>query len=442
MTLPTITWSWIVSIAIGLLGISVMVIVHELGHFAAARAFGISVQTLQFGFGPAILRWGKGETEYRIAAIPFGGMCRMMGQDDLRNAIAQKKKHIETCEEGSIWSVGAGKRILVYLAGPLSNILFAFLCYTILLSMNTVVPYSPARIVVASDYPSLYQVETCAASDAGLATGDLISSIDGIPIDSYEALQAELSERKDAPSIQVETQRGVFELSPVEGVFGILPFKEAVVGHVNMDTPEKKAGLRTGDVIVYANGRSVSNMFDLLVESSASDYMTLTVQRNDGIHEISFPNPDSTLDFTLMQQTRTVPGKDFGTALGIAVRECFKNFKQSIVSLANVIKGKSDAHETLGGTFAASQSMGMLTTKGFAAGFNSGMRIVLFLLASVSISLCVANLLPIPALDGGLIVLSFAELITGHTFHPKLYLGLQITGIAIIALIFVLLTFL
>lgn len=442
MTLPSITWSWIVSIAIGLLGISVMVIVHELGHFAAARAFGISVQTLQFGFGPAIFRWGKGETEYRIAAIPFGGMCRMMGQDDLRNAIVQKKKHIETCEEGSIWSVGAGKRILVYLAGPLSNILFAFLCYTILLSMNTVVPYSPARIVVASDYPSLYQVETCAASDAGLATGDTIASIDGIPIDSYEALQAELSERKDAPSIQVETQRGVFELSPEEGVFGILPFKEAVVGHVNMDTPEKKAGLRTGDVIVYANGRRVSNMFDLLVESSASDYMTLTVQRDDGIHEISFPNPDSTLNFTLMQQTRTVPGKDFGTALGIAVRECFKNFKQSIVSLANVIKGKSDAHETLGGTFAASQSMGMLTTKGFAAGFNSGMRIVLFLLASVSISLCVANLLPIPALDGGLIVLSFAELITGHTFQPKLYLGLQITGIAIIALIFVLLTFL
>ena len=442
MTLPTITWSWIVSIAIGLLGISVMVIVHELGHFAAARAFGISVQTLQFGFGPAIFRWGKGETEYRIAAIPFGGMCRMMGQDDLRNAIAQKKKHIETCEEGSIWSVGAGKRILVYLAGPLSNILFAFLCYTILLSMNTVVPYSPARIVVASDYPSLYQVETCAASDAGLATGDAISSIDGVSIDSYEALQAELSERKDASSIKVETQRGVFEMSPVEGVFGILPFKEAVVGHVNMDTPEKKAGLRTGDVIVYANERRVSNMFDLLVESSASDYMTLTVQRDDGIHEISFPNPDSTLNFTLMQQTRTVPGKDFGTALSMAVRECFRNFKQSIVSLANVIKGKSNAHETLGGTFAASQSMGMLTTKGFAAGFNSGMRIVLFLLASVSISLCVANLLPIPALDGGLIVLSFAELITGHTFHPKLYLGLQITGIAIIALIFVLLTFL
>ena len=95
----------------------------------------------------------------------------------------------------------------------------------------------------------------------------------------------------------------------------------------------------------------------------------------------------------------------------------------------------------MGGTFAASQSIGMLTTSGFAHGFNSGMRIVLFLLASVSISLAVANLLPIPALDGGLILLSFAELVTRRTFHPRVYVVLQIVGTimifaAIIALSF------
>lgn len=441
MTLPTITWSWIISIAIGLLGISIMVIIHEVGHFVAAKACGISVQALQFGFGPAIIRWGRGETEYRIAAIPFGGMCKMMGQDDLKSAIAQKKKHIETCEDGSIWSVGAWKRILVYIAGPLSNIIFAFVCYTTLLCMGTVVPYSPARIVVASDYPSLFGIDSCAASQAGLETGDNVLSIDGRIIDSYEELQSELSKGKDSASISMETQRGTFELKSFDGVFGILPFKEAIVGHVNIDTPEKKAGLKAGDRILSANGRSVTNMFDLLVESSSSDTIELVVQRGDETIPISFPNPDSTLNFSLMQQTKSIEGMAPSLAMKVALRECFENFKQSIISLANVMKGKSQAHETLGGTFAASQSMGMLTTKGFAAGFNSGMRIVLFLLASVSVSLCVANLLPIPALDGGLIVLSLAELITGHTFHPKLYLALQITGIAMIGLIFVLLTF-
>jgi len=440
MTL-NLTWSWIISIAIGLLGISIMVIIHELGHFIAARACKISVQTLQFGFGPAIIKWGKGETEYRIAIIPFGGMCKMRGQDDLKNAIAQKKKHIETCEDGSIWAVSAWKRIIVYLAGPFSNILFAFFCYTILLTMPTLVSHSPARIVVASDYPTLYEITECAASKAGLQTGDYITEIDSELVSSFEEIQEKLALRKEAQIITVTTQRGIFELSPIDGMFGLLPFKEAIVGHVNIDTPEKKAGLKTGDIILEVNGRTVTNMFDLLVESSSSTYLSLLVSRNDKQIYISFDNPSSTLNFTLLQQTNTVSGMGFSNAIKVSLKECFYNFSQSIVSLANVIRGKSNAHETLGGTFAASQSMGMLTTKGFAAGFNTGIRIVLYLLASVSISLCVANLLPIPALDGGLIVLSIAELITGHTFHPRLYLALQVIGILIIGLLFVLLTF-
>ncbi|MBQ6672181.1 MAG: site-2 protease family protein, partial [Spirochaetales bacterium] len=97
--------------------------------------------------------------------------------------------------------------------------------------------------------------------------------------------------------------------------------------------------------------------------------------------------------------------------------------------------------ETLGGTFAASQSIGMLTTNGFAHGFNSGIRIALFLMASVSISLAVANLLPIPALDGGLILVSLAELVTRRTFHPRFYLTLQIVGTIMIVTVIALLSF-
>ena len=106
-----------------------------------------------------------------------------------------------------------------------------------------------------------------------------------------------------------------------------------------------------------------------------------------------------------------------------------------------VISGSSKAKETLGGTIAASESIGLLTTQGFSSGFITGIKTVLFLLASVSISLCVANLLPIPALDGGLMVQCIAELITKKTFHPKFYLTLQIIGLTIIFLAIGLLTF-
>lgn len=418
-----------------------MVVVHELGHFIVARICGISVQTLQFGFGPPILKWGKRETEYRIAIIPFGGLCRMRGQDDLKNAISQKKKHIETCEDGSIWSVSAIKRIIVYLAGPFFNMLFAFLCYTILLSINTVQPSSIPKIVLISDYPSLYGIEECAAHVAGMKTGDVVLSVDGTNVATYEELQEILAQKTKESSITIQTETSTYEMTPIDEMFGILPFKEAIVGYVNPNTPEKKAGLKAGDRIVSVNGNAVTNMFDLLVASTSNTYLVFVVQRGEELVELGFENPNGTLNFTLMQQTITVPGMKIFEALKISGQECFSNFAQSIVSLLKVIRGKAEAHETLGGTLAASESMGMLTTKGFSAGFNSGIRIALYLLASVSISLCVANLLPIPALDGGLILLSIAELITGHTFNPKLYLAMQILGILFIVAIFILLTF-
>ena len=150
------TWSSIISILIGFLGISIMILVHEIGHMLAARACGIRVEALSFGLGPAVFRWGKNVTKYIIRAIPFGGSCKMSGGDDIQNAIRQNKKHIESYEDGSIWSVGPIKRIIAYAAGPLFNIIFAFFCYALLLTIPTVVSVYPSRIVLSSDYPALY----------------------------------------------------------------------------------------------------------------------------------------------------------------------------------------------------------------------------------------------------------------------------------------------
>ena len=435
------TWSSIISILIGFLGISVMILVHEIGHMLAARACGITVEVLSFGFGPAIFRWGKKDTQYVIRAIPFGGSCKMSGGDDIRNAISQKKKHIESYEDGSIWSVSPIKRIIAYAAGPFFNIIFAFLCYAILMTMPTIVSTYPPRVVLSSDYPALYNIESTAASEAGIRTGDMILSVNGKPVSNYTEMQNELSLAKNDESVLIETDRGTFTVHPRDGVFGFLPYQEAVIAHVDSDTPEKKAGLKSGDVITVINGKAVTNMMDLLEASNSSDHIIMTVLRKGTAVGIEFDNPGTSLSLTLVQQTMKIKGQNFFRVLWESGRECFSNFVQSVSSLINVIRGKSSAGETLGGTFAASQSIGMLTTKGFAHGFNSGIRMVLFLLASVSISLAVANLLPIPALDGGLILVSFAELVTGRTFHPKMYLTLQVVGTTMIVLAIVLLSF-
>ena len=435
------TWSSIVSILIGFLGISVMILVHEIGHMMAARACGIRVEALSFGLGPALFKWGKNDTKYIIRAIPFGGSCKMSGGDDIQNAIRQNKKHIESYEDGSIWSVGPIKRIIAYAAGPLFNIIFAFLCYALLLTIPTIVSVYPSRIVLSSDYPALYNVESTPASEAGIRTGDTILSIDGNAVSNYPEITSQLSLVKNNESVVIETDRGTFTVHPKDGSFGFLPYQEAVIAHVEADTPEKKAGLKNGDIITAVNGKEVTNMFDLLEAAQTTDYITMTVRRGDKDVEVGFDNPGTSLNITLVQQTVKVKGSNFFSALLVSSRECFSIFTQSVRSLFNVIRGKASAGETLGGTFAASQSIGMLTTKGFAHGFNSGMRIVLFLLASVSISLAVANLLPIPALDGGLIIVSLAELITRRTFHPKMYLTLQVVGTVMIVLAITLLSF-
>ena len=435
------TWSSILSILIGFLGIGIMILVHEFGHAFAARACGITVEALSFGFGPAIFKRTRGETQFIIRAIPFGGSCKMSGGDDIQNAITQKKKHIESYEDGSIWSVGPVKRIIAYAAGPLANIIFAFLCYAILMTMPTIVSVNPARVALSSDYPSLVQNYSTAAYDAGIRTGDSILSIEGIAVSNYNEMQQALAQVKDRESVSIVTDRGSFTVHPENGVFGFLPFQETVVGHVVSDSPEKKAGLKVRDRIISANGKPVTNMMDLLVASIESDRITFEVLRDGKTVEISFDNPTSSLNFTLVQMTVTIKGINFFKALWMSGRECFSNFRQSIVSLVNVIRGKASAGETLGGTFAASQSIGMLTTNGFAHGFNSGIRIALFLMASVSISLAVANLLPIPALDGGLILVSLAELVTRRTFHPRFYLTLQIVGTIMIVTAIALLSF-
>ncbi|MBQ7508721.1 MAG: RIP metalloprotease RseP [Spirochaetales bacterium] len=435
------TWSSILSILIGFLGIGIMILVHEFGHAFAARACGITVEALSFGFGPAIFKRTRGETQFIIRAIPFGGSCKMSGGDDIQNAITQKKKHIESYEDGSIWSVGPVKRIIAYAAGPLANIIFAFLCYAILMTMPTIVSVNPARVALSSDYPSLVQNYSTAAYDAGIRTGDSILSIEGIAVSNYSEMQQALAQVKDRESVSIVTDRGSFTVHPENGVFGFLPFQETVVGHVVSDSPEKKAGLKVRDRIISANGKPVTNMMDLLVASSESDRITFEVLRDGKTVELSFDNPTSSLNFTLVQMTVTIKGINFFKALWMSGRECFSNFRQSIVSLVNVIRGKASAGETLGGTFAASQSIGMLTTNGFAHGFNSGIRIALFLMASVSISLAVANLLPIPALDGGLILVSLAELVTRRTFHPRFYLTLQIVGTIMIVTAIALLSF-
>ena len=106
-----------------------MVSIHELGHFLAAKASSITVEVFAYGWGKPLRTWRRGETEFRINMFPIGGYCRLKGADDLGRALANGNNEFTHIEQGSLFAAPPLKRIFTYIAGPLANLIFAFIIF-------------------------------------------------------------------------------------------------------------------------------------------------------------------------------------------------------------------------------------------------------------------------------------------------------------------------
>lgn len=427
-----------VSILTGLIGINLMIFIHEAGHYIMAKICRIDVDALALGFGPIIKSWKReGKTEFRICAIPLGGYCRLKGQQDLERAIARKDSTFSLAEDKSLFSAHPWKRLLIYIAGPFFNILFAIFCYTTLLTLPVPSNITPPRIVLANDYKELFPDKYPSTK---LITGDVIFSVNGEKVETYIELSSKLSELAKMDEYCVfETDRGSFSMKPLNGKFGILPFTPTKVSNITPSSAEANAGLMKGDIIFKANDKEISNMFDLL--SLPLGWTTFSVLRRNNIEQISFFHSETNFEFSLYTPFEFKKEFSFSQALNRALTHFIVIFSTTLDSLENMFRGSAKISSTVSGTWQASQSIGFMATEGFESNSYSGIRIVLYLLGCLSISLAIANLIPIPSLDGGLILLSLLEIIFRRTFPPKFHLILQLIGwsliIVIVTLLFV-----
>lgn len=451
----------ILSAIIGLLGIGIMVFVHEGGHYLAARTFGIFVEVFSFGMGPKVFSWKRKETEFRISLLPFGGYCRMRGSDDLTRALESKQKEFEHAEAGSLFSVAPWRRLLTYLAGPMANILFAITVYTFFSMMSYQTLSDPPRIVVTSDYPTLFSMTEREASEvpaalAGLHTGDEVVRYNGQAIEDYQQLLT-LLKASEGSTVTLDVLRDgqplEIALTPARKedgggyFFGISSYIEPVVERVTKDSPEYLAGLRPGDRIVVASDTPIMNMLDLssLLLAKPAE-ITLTVERDGGTFALSFipsvgDDGTPTFNFSLHSDTKTVKGLGFHEGLAHSIGQAFRLVGNTFISIGQVITGKADIRSSFTGPWRASMMIGDITTQGFSDSPKAGIRAMLYLLGVVSISLAVANLLPIPALDGGLIMMSVIEMLLHKQVSPRTYLMLQFIGMGCVLLILGFMTF-
>ena len=178
-------WLTIYRVILGLLGLGIVVFVHELGHFLGARAMGIGVEAFSIGWGKPILKKKFRGVEYRLGLFPLGGYCKMQGDGNFEEAY-NKQLQGEKPEEGSFLGVSPYRRIVACLAGPLFNLIFAVLVLSCIWGIGFEVNTLSNRIVLVSE---IVPGEAYPADEAGLQTGDRIVSIMGRNTETFLDIQ-------------------------------------------------------------------------------------------------------------------------------------------------------------------------------------------------------------------------------------------------------------
>ncbi len=243
--------------------VSSLIFIHESGHFAFAKIFGVKVLTFSIGFGPKVVRIRGKETEYCVGLLPFGGFVKML-EESRRNEPILPEDRFRTFESQSLW-----KRVVIVLAGPAMNVLFPIALYTsVFLEEKQFLP------------PMVGVVEPGGAAEGKLEPGDHIVAVDGDPVTSYPEVRRVISRNANKP-VKLGVERDgrtldvtvtpadvaeVRELDIVEhkGRIGFDPhFPAAVIGVSRHDSPAG-AGLRSFDLVTAVNGRRIERFVDLV----------------------------------------------------------------------------------------------------------------------------------------------------------------------------------
>jgi len=428
----------IVKIALGLFGLGIVVFFHELGHFLAARLVKIDVEAFSIGWGNPILKKKIGSVEYRLGMFPVGGYCKMKGETDYNEAWENTNKGVKP-EEGSYLAASPAARILVAVGGPLFNLLFAIVLLCFIWGFGFEMQTLDNKIILASDFTN----ESFPADIAGLETGDRIININGKDVSYYHEVHENIAinPEKNLP-ITVDRDGKILNLqvtpsldkSSGAGKIGVYFWTDSVIGSVAEGSLAQKAGLLPGDVIKTANNAPIRNTVDLLkILEKRPDHLDLEIDRNGSAQRIlldtSSPEKDIGISWKII--TYRTPNLSIPAAVAKGFKEGYKNLAVSVKSLRLLFKG-IDLTKAVSGPVRITYLMGDMAAQGFGQSVGTGLRYFIDFIAIISIALCVMNMLPLPILDGGMIILFLVEMIRKKPAHPKAISIFQTCGTVII----------
>lgn len=430
-----------IKIILGLIGLGIVVFVHELGHFIAARLTGIDVEAFSIGWGKPILKKKIGRVEYRIGMFPIGGYCKMRGENEFQDAFKNKKEDIPLIK-GTFFGAAPWRRILVSFAGPFFNLIFAIIVFSCIWGIGFEVYTMDNRIVLASDIDQ----ERYPADEAGLKTGDRIIEIDRRPIANYHDIQeviATNAEKSLALKVEREgkildvTIRPLLEKSSGAGKIGIYYWADPVISTVAGGSPAAIAGLRSGDRISRINGVEFPYTVAMLrILSEQIPVLSVEYERDGEIENTNLVIPytregNADIGITYESVRYHTPSYSPWGAVLKGANETWKTLVVSVKSFGLLFRG-IDLTQAVSGPVRITYMVGEIATEGFDQSIGTGISSMANFLALISIALCIMNLLPLPILDGGMIVLFIIETIKGRPLHPKAVYAFQTIGAVLI----------
>ena len=383
-----------------------LILIHECGHFAVAKWCNVKVNEFAIGFGPTIWKKQGKETKYAVRLIPLGGFVSMEGEDE------------RTEDSRSFSNASIPKRIAICLAGATVNIIFAIVVYFILASTS--------GTFISNEIDSI--VAGYVAEEAGLQAGDKITKINGKKIENKYDIDDAMAE-SNGNEIQVVVERSgenlEYNIKPTEvksKVTGMYLDDKCKIVAIDKGSCSEKQGIKANDILIKINDIEINGDRDKAIEAlrqSDKDTIKLTVERGNQKIDINLtPDYVSTyyLGINLKQAADTLINRIINGGI---------ETKEFLLSIVDNLK------QLFTGNVGVDQMMGPVGISEVVVKTN-GFREFIELMALVSLSLGVTNLLPVPALDGGKILLLIIEAIRRKPLKQETEINIQLLGISIL----------
>ncbi len=414
--------NFLISIAGFVIVLGVLIFVHEAGHFLVAKLFRVRVLVFSFGFGKRLFGFRKGDTDYRVSLIPLGGYVRMAGDSPEENVAGNPDEFLSKPK----W-----QRFLILFAGPFMNIVIAITFIAIAAMSGLEQPITK---------PVIAEVTTGkAGAKAGLQAGDRLVRVKGEPVEDFHDVRLIISMNAGTPIEVLYDRNGTIHkttLTPEreEGEFGpigragIAFGTEPLVGRVLDKTPAAMAGVRAGDQIVNADGKPVASLeaFAKISDDAKTKPLVVDLQRGaERLRVVLAPSSDPELSVSrgIVRPTKRIQLGPI-PALRYSVAENWKSLRLAMSALGRLFRPEGSIKE-LSGPINIARISGMVVQEGWLP--------TIMLMALISLQLGVMNLLPVPVLDGGHIMILLIEGVARRDLSLRVKERIQQVGFAALA---------